>query len=365
MQKDTILKDLGTLSYKMIREKSLNRKSLYVANYVSLTELLKLTEEDNLIMPGSNEILEGIKVFNDRVKKDKKIYLDYLITTIEDSISLSDIVLDIFHKNDYYPYYYKCMDRLDENHTADYIISFSTFMGDEVLSMLAKMYGEDRIGYFRNDGLNGLTTSANFINSNYITYAHKNDYYDSLTLAHELGHVMHEKLYYERGLFKILGTIYDEALSQFMELAYIDYLKKYDKNAYKLENGSLRVFYKECLGVNLIFYLLESELLYACGPDFKSKAETFEIEDFPYNDIVNDLVSDYSYSKYLTYFIGMVIANHFINLDEDPKVSLKELKNYLSIAPSLSFESNIERLNLNDNDKCTLIKRINNTKKEW
>ena len=78
--------------------------------------------------------------------------------------------------------------------SADYLVNFMSYMGDDVFKVLKTIYDEDRIGYLKEGNINGLTTAASFINSQYITYAPRLDYFDSLIISHEVGHIIHQNL---------------------------------------------------------------------------------------------------------------------------------------------------------------------------
>ena len=362
MREERILKDLNTISKRLKHEKSRYRISLYMADYIALSTLLQITDV-HIDLPIDFNLSYTLSVFNEYVKSGKEKYLNYLISSFDKSVELSSNILDVFHSTNFYPYASKTCKNIDEEKSADYLIDFMSYMGKDVFKVFKKMYEEDRVGFFTKGSINGLTTSAYFINSQYITYAPKLDYFDSSIISHEVGHVIHQNLNYERGVFNLIGNVFDESLSQYMELSYIDYIKSFDNNAKEIEESTYRSFYKNALSVNMINTLLSNGLIYNFGPDFKSLIDSrsgYELLfEYGYPTIEDEVLRDFSYAKSLTYFVGMIIALHFLdNYKENPRLGFKELKNFLTTAHIGTFNEKMDMIGLSELDYNNISKRL-------
>ena len=363
MREERIIKDLNTISKRLKHEKSKYRISLYVADYIALSTLLNLTD-NKTNLPMDFDINRVLNIFNSYVRKEKYKYVNYLYSSIDKSTSISSKVLNTFDESGFYPFESKTCKSIEENKSVDYLIDFMSYMGTDAFKNLKKMYHEDRVGYFAKGDIQGLTTSAYFINSQYITYIPRLDYFDSSIISHEIGHVIHQNLNYERGVFNIIGSVFDETLSQYFEMSYIDYIRNFDENIKDVEASVYRTFYKNALAVNMMQSLLSNGFIYNIGPDFKSMIDTrdgFEmLFDSKYPSIENEVLKDFSYAKALTYFIGMVIALHYLDsYKENPKLGLKELKNFLTTAHIGTFEDKISSIGIDNNDYNRLIRRLN------
>lgn len=360
--KEKILRDLKNLSMRLKYETSENRIALYLTNYIALSSLLNLLDMKDVTLPLDFDFDKLIEIFNKKVKKEKRKYFDDLIVTVPINYEVSAHVLDAFEETNFYPYSTRLVPGIDASKSADYLIEFMDSMGSDVFKIFSSIYDEDRIDYFRSGTINGLCTSASTLNSCYITYAPKLDYFDSSIVSHEIGHAVQERVMYEHGLFTLTGTIYDEVISQYFELCYIDFIKKIDKNIFEVEASTLRTFFKNAMDMYITPSLLECGALYRTGVDLRSFITNtsgigglFEETDIP---IINSNLKEYSYSKSATYFIGMLIAEHFASTySEDRILGLRKLKEFISVAHTLSYRKQLEVLSI-DNDHIGLRKRI-------
>lgn len=364
--KEKILRDLKNLSMRLKYETSENRIAIYLTNYIALSSLLNLLDMKDVILPLDFDFDKLLEIFNKKVKKDKVRYFNQIMSTIPINYEQSAHVLDAFDESDFYPYSTRLVPGIDMGRSAEYLIDFMDSMGRDVFKIFSSIYDEDRIDYFRSGTINGLCTSASTLNSCYITYAPKLDYFDSSIVSHEIGHAVQERLMYEHGLFTLTGTIYDEVISQYFELCYIDFIKKIDKNIFEVESSTLRTYYKNAMDMYITPILINIGALYKTGVDLRSYIPNvlgiegfFEEKDIP---IINGNLKEYSYSKSATYFIGMLIAEHFVNLySENRMLGLRKLKEFISVAHTLPYEKQIELLGI-DNEHTGLKNRIKENK---
>lgn len=369
--KEKILRDLKNLSMKLKYEKSENRISVYMTNYIALVSLLNLLDIKDAAVPLDFDLEKIMNIFNKKVRKDKKRYFGNLITTIPLNYELAQNVLSVFDEMSFYPYSIRCVSGIDARKSADYLISFMNSMGESVFKIFSSIYDENRVDYFRNGDMNGLCTCATSLNSSYITYAPKLDYFDSSIISHEIGHVIQEKVLYEHGIFSLTGTLYDEVISQFMELAYIDFIKEIDDKIFEVESSTLRTFYKNAMDLYITPRLIENGLIYQNGIDLRSFVENTNGIEILFNDrdipIISSNLKSYSYAKSTTYFIGMLIAQHFLsNYSENKELGLRKLKEFISTSHISSFKDSIEHLGI-DSEYAGLRKRIkeNKTVMKW
>lgn len=361
----SILKDLEYLNNKLKYATSRNLITYYFASYVALTTLIQTLDMD-IEVPVDFDISKVPDIFNASVRKDKTRYLSYLSSTIEPNYSLASSTFDAFEESGFYPYRTMLSPYISEKDSAEYLIDFMRFMGNDVFEIFRKMYYEDRVFLFKDGQMNGLCTTAGILDSHYITYAPRCDYFDSSIVSHEIGHVIQGHLGYQRGVFGLVGSVFDETISQYMELAYIEFVKQIDKKTKEIESSVLRTHFKNTLDIKMAHSFLPMGLLYTNGVDIRSLIDSpvgFESILGPeYIDIYQTTMKEFSYAKSATYFIGFAIAASFIEQYKDnlPQ-GLKALKDFIATSHIGTYGEVLDRVNI-DEGHMYLRKRIESAK---
>lgn len=349
---EQIYKDIKNICCRLKHERS--EKNIFVL-YTSLLSLLTLysrmeSNKLNITLPFNKEEVE--RIYEKYVVRMYTKYNSYMISTLEPNIILGDSIRSSLKDKGYFVKPTVQSNRINDVKSAEYLIDFMKFMGSDVLRTFMKIYNEDRIGVYDDVKFSGLCTQASAINSCYITYMPRSTYHDNATVSHEIGHVIHDNLRFERGIRVLEDYSYIECLSTYMELAYHEYITRLDKDAHTLDELTIRNIYEYVSTLNIFDILTRTCLainynhsLYPIIDDFGYISGMFDEHiDLKY---YASLLKTCNYDETSRYFIGTIIASKFIyEFRYNLPLGFKELKTFLCTAHLSDYVTSLERIDI-------------------
>lgn len=350
--KEQILKDIHYIDKRLCYETSKTNIFVLFASLITLINLLNRISEEEIEVSFSFDYNHVYSIYESMFLKRENRFNDYLFSTIGPNVELSKIIKSKFESVGYYDLPAKSPNRIEDKKSARYLIDFMRSMGDDVYKTFERIYLEDRICVLEDKIYDGMCINASAINSSYVTVFPRQTYHDNATVSHEIGHVIHDKLRYERGIRLFDDMVFIEVLSTYFELIYHDYICKREKDAHSLIELNLRNIKEYITSIDITEKLLQNGYLARYGNSFYSLSNNFSDVSSLFKEDVDvkyysKLLSGYDYLETTKYFVGNLIGSFFAyNFRDNPRAGLKELKNFLCTSHIGSYEDKINLLGL-------------------
>ena len=352
MTEKEIYENMKKILTKIRFTKSKKMKKLYMIDFLALQEMLIISYNKDITGIEYEDVIMEAEIVQDELDMES---INEFIDLNDTTQKFSNQIIDVFHKENFAPYYMPKQTKYDISLLHNTLKEFIGSLGNQYLTK----YNDLLIRGISIGIIDEYTTGACFNifseNKQFIELSPGYYIYDSSvakldlfqTLVHEFGHAIHMDKTNQVGKTRGSTDAFCESISMLLEKMYLDFLEKE-------------------VGININTELRNEYFLFLHNTII-AKAGTHAVEDnsfeegyaIPHKYFSDDYFDKYTYilknifpgTQYdisLPYFYGELIATKFMDeFGNDYKYATKELIDILIKLESSNSKEMIKEIELN------------------